>query len=320
MRILRNEPVMHRFIDLFSGIGGFHVALQQEGMDCVFASEIDDAAASVYQQNFGLKPCGDICEVPVENIPAHDILCAGFPCQPFSRSGKKEGFSDSRGRLFYEIVRIAKHHKPPLMLLENVQTILTMDDGKVKREIYKSLENAGYHLKHCVLNSGHFGIPQKRERVYFVAIRKNTSFSFTVPVGNVMLFKVVKDIVKRHIDTTNLTVTRDDIIFDRSKIQTRTRSPIRIGYLNKGGQGERIYSSNGLAITLAANSGGVGHRTGLYYIDNEVRRLHIDEAKSVMGFKTTHIVSQGIAGYRQLGNAVIPEMVTRIYKSVVNDK
>ena len=175
---------MHRFVDLFSGIGGFHVALQQEGMECVFASEIDPAAASVYEQNFNLKPAGDICKVPAESVPEHDILCAGFPCQSFSRSGKRGGLSDARGRLFYEIVRIAKHRKPLLMLLENVKTILTIDHGNVTRVIYSKLQNIGYRIEHCVLNSGDYGVPQKRERVYFVAIRKDAPPRFPCSTGD----------------------------------------------------------------------------------------------------------------------------------------
>ncbi len=307
---------MYRFVDLFSGIGGFHVALQQEGMECVFASEIDTAAADVYEKNFNLKPDGDICHIPAERIPPHDILCAGFPCQSFSRSGNRKGLADARGRLFYEIVRIAKYHKPPLMLLENVKAILTIDHGNVKREIYSKLGELGYMVYHCVLNSGDFCIPQKRERVYFVVLRKDTLLHFRVPKEIKTKFKVVGDIVLPDSKTKDLVVSRDDIVFDKPKQQSRTQKPIRIGYLNKGGQGERIYSPNGLAITLAANSGGVGHRTGLYHVNEKVRRLHIDEAKQVMGFHADHIVSDGIAGYRQLGNAVIPGMINQIYDGV----
>ena len=139
---------------------------------------------------------------------------------------------------------------------------------------------------------------------------------FRVPLEIINKFRVVNDVVLRGVDTAPLVINRTDIVFDKPKDQNRIRKPVRIGYLNKGGQGERIYSPNGLAITLAANSGGVGHRTGLYYIDRQVRRLHIDEAKGVMGFPKQHIVSPGIPGYRQLGNAVIPSMINQIYDGV----
>lgn len=117
---------------------------------------------------------------------------------------------------------------------------------------------------------------------------------------------------------SNLIVNRTDIVIEKHGVQDKALKPIRIGYLNKGGQGERIYSVNGHAITLSADGGGVGHRTGLYYVDNKVRRLHIDEAKQCMGFDKDHIVSDGISGYRQLGNAVIPTMISHIYDNILS--
>ncbi len=306
---------MHRFIDLFSGIGGFHIALKREGMDCVFASEIDKAASKVYKENFNHTPHGDITQAKTKDIPAHDILCAGFPCQPFSRSGKREGFDDTRGRLFYEIVRIAKHHKPMLLLLENVKTILTIDSGNVRNEIYKAIDSIGYCLDHVVLNASNFGIPQKRERVYFVAIRKDAPLSFRPP-KSLQRVKYLKDIIMPNSDCEGMLIERSDIVFDKELDQVPASKPIRIGYLNKGGQGERIYSIDGHAVTLSANGGGVGNRTGLYYVNGAIRRLHINEAKQVMGFDKQHKVSNGVAGYRQLGNAVIPAMINHIYDGV----
>ena len=306
---------MNRFIDLFSGIGGFHVALRKQGLDCVFASEIDSDASAVYQENFGHTPAGDICQVPTDRIPEHDILCAGFPCQPFSRSGKGMGLADDRGRLYYEIVRIAKHHKPKLMLLENVKAILTIDGGNVRNEIYQTLEKIGYRVEHSALNASHFGVPQKRERVYFVAIRKDVPLRFTQP-EKTMHPKYIKDVLLPDSRTKDLVVSRNDIKFDKPREQEPALRPIRIGLLNKGGQGERIYSDQGHAVTLSANGGGAGHRTGLYLVNNKVRRLHLDEAKQVMGFDRNHIVSPGLQGYKQLGNAVIPSMITQIHKNV----
>ena len=307
---------MRTFIDLFAGIGGFHVALSKRGLECVFASEIDKAACESYKANFGIKPWGDICQVSNRVIPSHDVLCAGFPCQPFSRSGNLGGFEDVRGRLFYEIIRIAKYHRPQIMLLENVKSILTIDNGNVKREIYSNLEKIGYRVKHVLLNASKYGIPQQRERVYFVAVRKNSPLLFEDPLA-LQIKKYIKDIILPDSKTASLVVNRDDIKYDKDKEQPLASRPIRIGYLNKGGQGERIYSANGHAITLSANGGGVGSRTGLYYVNNKVRRLHIDEAKQVMGFEKSHKVSDGINGYRQLGNAVIPPMIGHVYDNVI---
>ncbi len=306
---------MHRFIDLFAGIGGFRRALEREGMDCVFSSEIDKAARETYSKNFGEEPAGDICNIDARLIPKHDILCAGFPCQSFSRSGKMRGFDDERGRLFFEIIRIAKHHKPLVLILENVKTILTVDNGNVLQEIYQNLEAIGYRLDHATLNAGEFGIPQKRERVYFVAVRNNSNLNFKNPKpkhGG----KYLRDIVMPNSQCMDLVVNRNDIIMTRDKEPDVTNKPIRVGYLNKGGQGERIYSVNGHAITLSANGGGVGARTGLYYIGGIVRKLHQNEAKAVMGFDRQHHVSPGINGYKQLGNAVIPAMINTVYTSI----
>ena len=311
---------MKTFIDLFAGIGGFHVALSEKGLKCVFASEIDKAACESYEANFGLKPSGDICQIPSHDIPRHDVLCAGFPCQPFSQSGKLGGFDDVRGRLFYEIIRIADHHQPEIMLLENVKTILTIDNGNVQNEIYTALDKIGYRVQHAPLNASQYGIPQQRERVYFVAIRNDSPLSFKTPLP-MDVKRYIKDIILPDSQTAGHVIDRNDIVYYDKYLKNKepdvASRPIRIGYLNKGGQGERIYSANGHAITLSANGGGVGSRTGLYYVNNKVRRLHIDEAKQVMGFEKSHKVSDGINGYRQLGNAVIPPMIEKVFNNII---
>ena len=305
---------MHRFVDLFSGIGGFRVALEQEGMECVFSCDIDDKVRDVYHQNFAEYPRGDITTLLNSDIPPHDILCAGFPCQPFSLSGKAKGFKDNRGRLFFEIVRIAKYHNPHVLLLENVKNILTIDDGNVLQTIYTALGEVGYNLQHYTLNSSHFGIPQRRERVYFVALRANGSLKHSNPIPNYRK-NFLKDILLDDEACLPLVINRPDIVITQDEGDPALK-PIQIGYVNKGGQGERIYSANGHAVTQSASSGGVGPRTGLYYVNGNVRKLHIQEAKAVMGFERSFHVSDGLAGYSQLGNAVIPSMINAIYDSV----
>lgn len=307
-------PTKFRFIDLFAGIGGFRVALEKRGHQCVFSSEIDRHAREAYVANFGEEPGGDITQIKSEDIPEHDVLCAGFPCQAFSLSGKMLGMGDERGRLFFEIVRIARHHRPKVLLLENVKNIVSLDKGRVLGEIRRNLDKAGYALNHYVLNASQFSIPQKRERVYFIGLRKDLSWTSELPKPDgKMLY--LKDIIIKGADTAELVIDREYQMTVEKEIKP-TPKPVRIGFLNKGGQGERIYSINGHAITLAANSGGVGHRTGLYYVDGEVRRLHIDEAKQVMGFSEDHKVSEGLQGYKQLGNAVIPLMVGTVFDNI----
>jgi len=306
---------MRKFIDLFCGIGGFHIALQKQGMDCVFSSDIDEKARTAYYQNFGDKPEGDITKIPERDIPAHDILCAGFPCQSFSISGKKLGVNDTRGRLFYEIVRIAEYHQPSILLLENVKNIVSVDGGKTLKIIEKKLDEAGYEMNLSTLNASNFGIPQKRERTYFVCLRKDISnLSYRPPKGN---FKHIylENILEKQIDN-KLYINRKDIFFKENPILGYHLKPVRVGIVNKGGQGERIYSTKGHAITLSAYGGGVGARTGLYQTEKGIRRLSIVECKRVMGFSDNHYVSNGMRGYQELGNAVIPKMIESVYHSI----
>jgi DNA (cytosine-5)-methyltransferase 1 len=161
-----------RFIDLFAGLGGFHLALEKLGHDCVFASELNPELQEIYEENFGLTPSGDIRKVPIATIPAHEILCAGFPCQPFSKAGEQDGFDcPSWGNLFDRVVAILKHHEPEYLLLENVPNLLKHDEGKTWTRVLKLLKAAGYDADSQILSPHQFGVPQIRERVYIVARR-----------------------------------------------------------------------------------------------------------------------------------------------------
>ena len=163
---------MHRFIDLFCGIGGFRVALEKEGMECVFSCDIDHHARQAYKENFAEEPNGDITVVRSEDIPQHDIMCAGFPCQSFSQSGKMGGLDDPRGRLFFEIIRLAKYHKPKILLLENVKNIITNDNGKVIDRIQKSLEEIGYLVHYHILNASDIWHSSKKRASLFCLSQK----------------------------------------------------------------------------------------------------------------------------------------------------
>jgi DNA (cytosine-5)-methyltransferase 1 len=307
----------HKFIDLFCGIGGFRLALEERGCECVFSCDIDPFAQEAYKKNFGEKPEGDITQIPNGRIPKHDILCAGFPCQSFSISGKMGGISDSRGRLFYEILRIAEYRKPYVLLLENVKNILNIDGGNVLKMIETQLERIGYDCATRVLNASYFGIPQARERAYFVALRKDLKGSVKYKRPQETFKKTfLEDILESDVDE-NLYIDRSDIKItkDDKNIESQLK-PIRIGAVNKGGQGERIYSPKGHAITLSAYGGGVGAKTGLYKTEKGIRKLSLLECKRVMGFPEKHYVGEGINGYRQLGNAVIPHMIGYVADSI----
>ena len=162
-----------KFIDLFSGIGGFHTAFKEIGGECVFASEIDKFAKQAYTTLHGLEPHGDITKIDAKDIPDHDVIAAGFPCQSFSVAGKRGGFEDARGTLFFEVARIASVKQPKVLLLENVKGLVGHDKGKTLDTIVKTLNEIGYRVDFEVLNSKYFGVPQNRERIFIVAIRED---------------------------------------------------------------------------------------------------------------------------------------------------
>lgn len=175
-----------KFIDLFCGIGGFHQAMKSLGGECVFASDIDEDCRKTYEVNYGITPVGDIAKIEAADIPPHDVLCGGFPCQAFSKAGNRLGFDDpTKGTLFFDICRILKYHHPKYVLLENVRNLASHDHGKTWNVIHDKLEELGYNLlPEPVIFSPHYlGIPQHRERVYIMCIRKDIGkvhpFTFT---------------------------------------------------------------------------------------------------------------------------------------------
>ncbi len=172
-----------RFIDLFAGIGGIRLPFDELGYENVFSSEWDKFACDTYEANYGHRPDGDITKISEKDIPEHDILLAGFPCQAFSIMGKQEGFADTRGTMFFEIERILRHHRPSVVFLENVKQLTTHDKGRTFAVIVHRLMALGYHLKWRILNALDFGLPQKRERIIIVgfldeACAERFDFSF----------------------------------------------------------------------------------------------------------------------------------------------
>lgn len=166
-----------KFIDLFCGIGGFHQALHQMGAKCVLACDIDKDCRTVYQDNYGIEPVENVKTIDPLTIPDFDILCGGFPCQAFSNGGKKKCFDDERGLLFDEIIRIAKVKKPRFMFLENVKHILKVSNGEVIEYIKHKIADTGYKLQIFQISPHNYGIPQQRERVYFVCVRNDIAMA-----------------------------------------------------------------------------------------------------------------------------------------------
>jgi DNA-methyltransferase (dcm) len=165
-----------KFIDLFCGIGGFHQAMADLGGICVYASDIDEDCRKTYECNYGIKPDGDITKVEAKDIPEHDVLCGGFPCQAFSKAGKRLGFADeTKGTLFFDICRILKHHQPKYALLENVRNLASHDHGNTWKVIHDNLDELGYNVidKPVIFSPHYLGIPQHRERVFIMCVRKD---------------------------------------------------------------------------------------------------------------------------------------------------
>ncbi|MPQ77162.1 DNA cytosine methyltransferase [Hydrogenovibrio sp. JE_KL2] len=167
-----------KFIDLFSGLGGFHTGFSQNGYECVFACEIDEKLRALYQQNYGIEPKGDITQINATDIPEHDVICAGFPCQPFSLAGQKKGTAcPTSGRLIDDVIRIAEHHNPKFVVLENVPNILTIADGTFWDYILSSFERIGYNVDYKIISPVEVGIPQNRKRIFVVAHRNDITIT-----------------------------------------------------------------------------------------------------------------------------------------------
>lgn len=310
---LKGEKV----IDLFAGIGGFHLAFKSFGADIIYANEWDKAAADIYYKNFGILPTGDITKIDAKDIPEHDILCAGFPCQAFSISGNQKGFDDSRGTLFFEVARIVKEKKPRVVFMENVKNFATHNNGQTLEVVKKTMEELGYSFFSEVLNAADFGVPQSRKRIYMLAFRDDLGiekFSFPKPI---LLNKTVKNILLPEEFTHKYEIVRNDVTM-KDIIEKESTQPIRLGIVNKGGQGERIYSTLGTAITLSAYGGGVGAKTGIYLVNDKLRRLSPRECARLTGFPDNFIIAQNDnIAYKQFGNSVVVDVLQYIIEEMI---
>ena len=320
----RKTLVGYKYIDLFAGIGGFHLAMTSYKAKCVFASEWDNFASQVYENNFGIKPWGDITKIKEEDIPEHDILCAGFPCQAFSISGQQKGFADTRGTLFFDIARIVKYHSPKILLLENVKNLEKHDKGKTLNVIVTTINNLGYDINYKVLNASDYGLPQNRERIFIVCFRRDLNikdFQFPQPTKKLVS---LNDILEENPKAKE--IKRTDINIYKSFEPNKNTSgelelpnkPIQIGIVNKGGQGERIYSPYGHACTLSAYGGGAGAKTGIYYVDGVLRKLSPRECARAQGFPDSFLIDKSSGqAYKQFGNSVAVNVLKEIIAQII---
>jgi DNA (cytosine-5)-methyltransferase 1 len=292
------------YIDLFAGIGGFHQAGDALGGKCIFASEIDSEAKKAYFANYHLEPHGDITKIDAKSIPDHDVLFAGFPCQPFSIIGNRLGFDDIRGTLFFEIARILKEKKPKFFILENVKQLSRHNKGKTLQVILSSLEEIGYKVKWTVLNALDFGLPQKRERTLIVGFLDHAiDFSFPLPVGAGRL----EDVLEKDENVDKRFFASQRIIKKRLEKHQSEYSP-GIWHENKSGNITSYPYSCALRAGASYN----------YLLVDGKRRLTPREMLRLQGFPDTfQIVCNDSQTRKQAGNAVPINVIKAVLKEAL---
>lgn len=291
------------YADMFCGIGGFHQAGDALGLKCVFACDIDEKARLAYEHNYKIKTESDIARVQTTNIPDHDILFAGFPCQPFSIIGNRSGFDDVRGTLFFEIARIIEAKQPKAFVLENVKQLVTHDKGKTLTRILEVLRDLDYEVDFRIFNALNFGIPQKRERVLIVGFKGKVE-KFDWPTKKLPI-KPLSEILEKNPDPRHF--VSDRIKESRLAKHTPTVTP-SIWHENKAGN----VSSHPFSCALRA---GASYN---YLLVNGERRLTPREMLRLQGFRDDfEIVCNHSQTRKQAGNAVPVPMVKAIIEGVV---
>ena len=294
------------FIDLFAGIGGMRIPFEELGAKCVFTSEFDKFCQITYEANFGEIPKGDITLINEKDIPKHDLLLAGFPCQAFSNAGLKKGFEDTRGTLFFDIARIINHHKPKAFLLENVKGLKSHDNGRTLNTIVRTLNAMKYNLFIEVLNAKNFGLPQNRERIFIIGFKSIVNFQFPDPPK---IPTRLGDILHKN-PAKKLTIS-DKIWSSHKKRKIKAREKgYGFGYSLFGRESE--YTS-----TISARYYKDGSEILIKQKNKNPRMLSPREAARLQGFPDDFLipVSNGQA-YKQFGNAVPVNVIRSLAKSI----
>ncbi len=246
-----------KYFSTFSGIGGFELGIEKArggGLEaeCIGYSDVDKYAIQIYEKHFEHKNYGDITKIKAENLPDFDLLCGGFPCQAFSIAGKRRGFEDTRGTLFFDVARILDYKRPRLVLLENVKGLLSHENGRTFKTIISTLAELGYSVEWQVLNSKNFGVPQNRERVFIAGYLGKFPGRKIFPITE----NDSEDII---LPTITTRITADS---NGSYVRKKQAPKQIIG----GSQGNRVYDPSGISTTIASQAGGLGAKTGLYAI------------------------------------------------------
>ena len=311
-----------KYADLFCGLGAFHTAFNRNNAiqddikyECVFACDINEGVRKVYQENYKLKPKGDINKINIDAMPDFDILCAGFPCQPFSIAGNQKGFQDkTKGNLFYKILEIIDKKNPKILMLENVKNLHTIHKGETFKIIKQELEKRKYNVSFKVIDSRYYNSPQSRHRIYIIC-DKNKKYKFReiknpiVPVST-----IIDNTITEFFDYTK-----------KYNLEKCTgKSMMKYKLINKksgkgGRQGERVYDITKCGPTVCASSGGPGAKTGLYDFNGKIRTLTINETLKMFGFDNSYkydTLTKKKDMLFYLGNSIVVNVLEELIKDL----
>ncbi|MFK7797377.1 MAG: DNA cytosine methyltransferase [Aureispira sp.] len=296
-----------KYIDLFAGVGGIRIPFQEFGGACVFSSEWDKYSQQTYEANFGHLPFGDITQINEQDIPSFNILLGGFPCQAFSIAGKRLGFEDTRGTLFFDVARIIKHHQPNAFLLENVKGLVSHDKKRTFKTICKTLIELGYTIHHKVLNAKHFGVPQNRERIYIVGFKDSCTFEFPEPLdvptklGNILEPKV------------DPKYTISDRLWTSHQERKKRNQAKGWGFGYRLFDEESVYTS-----TISARYYKDGSEILVAQKDKNPRKLTPREAARLQGFPEKFVIPvSDTQAYKQFGNSVSVPVIREIAREML---
>ena len=274
MQTQENKSNIVKYIDLFCGIGSFHYSFKKLGFECVMASDIYNPAKENYKKNYNIDVLGDICDIEPSSIESYDILCAGFPCQPFSQAGHHKGFEDSRGTMFSQVMRFVSTNIPKIVILENVQALLNHDKGKSFAKIKEDLEKEGYNVVYKVLKCSDYGIPQMRKRLFIVGFK-------------------------------NVGVTNLENFFN---LEQYKKTSTLTEFLGRNFKKEIAYT-----IRCGGKHSPIDdrHNWDGYWVDGKEYRLSIDDGLKLQGFNDYDFVGKKNEKWKMLGNT-IPTIFTEI--------
>ncbi len=316
------QPKEVKYIDLFCGLGSFHTAFNRNNIlqndikyTCVLASDINEGVRNIYEENYGIKTEGDINKINIDTMPDFDILCAGFPCQPFSIAGNQKGFQDkTRGNLFYKILEIIDKKTPETLILENVKNLHTINKGETFKIIKNELETRGYNISYKVIDSRYYNSPQSRHRIYIIC-NKNKEYTFREITNPIVPVSTIID----------NSITEFFNYNEKYKLEKCSgKSMMKYKLVNKetgkgGRQGERVYDITKCGPTICASSGGPGAKTGLYDFNGKIRTLSVKETLKMFGFNETYKY-ESLSNKKNmlfyLGNSIVVNVIEELIKDL----